>query len=151
MQKTRNKFDVVPWKRLESPIRNRCILAFTRIWQSERVNMVFDVRWRQSKLKTPSALEFLWDGLLIYALFPWSTDLLKDYICLFLSRETHTTSDMYQRILCAVIRLLHKGKKKLYLMVSNVHEIMDVYIFNFKQNVLTSETCWAIYNKASVI
>jgi len=31
MQKTRNKSDTVPWKRLESAERNRCILAFTRL------------------------------------------------------------------------------------------------------------------------
>lgn len=83
------------------------------ITESETVNMVFDVRWRQGKLQTPSALEFLWDGLLIYALFPWSTDLLKDYIYLFPSRVIDVTSDMYQRILCEIIRLLHKEKTKL--------------------------------------
>ena len=78
------------------------------ITESETVNMVFDVRWRQSKLKTPSTLEFLWERVLIYTLFPWSTGLLKDCIYLVPSRATHITSDMYQRILCEIIRILHK-------------------------------------------
>jgi len=39
---------------------------------------------------------------------------------------------MYQRILRAVIRLLHKEKTKLCLMVHNTLEVMDVYVFSFK-------------------